>query len=67
MTQYILNYMGGTKGDFLCNFINTGSTNLVNNSNKSSTNFGFFKFLYSKSFEELDIDLKELNLSLIHI
>lgn len=62
MTRYILNYKGGTKGDFLCNFINRGSIDLVNNfSNKSYTNYGFFKFLWCKSFEELDIDLTELN------
>lgn len=51
MTRYILNYIGGTKGDFLCNFINQRTINLVGSSNKSSSDLGFLKFLYYNDFK----------------
>lgn len=54
MTQYILNYIPGAKGDFLCNFINFKSIQIENKCNKSKTNYKFFKNLYTRDFNEID-------------
>jgi hypothetical protein len=55
VTKYILNYIGGTKGDFLCNFINFNKTSINNfQFNRSESNFNYFKHLYSRDFVQLD-------------
>lgn len=54
MTQYILNYCGGTKGDFLCNFINANTIQFENTNNKSNSEYNFFKKLLHKDFDEIN-------------
>lgn len=53
MTQYILNYDGGTKGDFLCNFINANTVQIENTNNKSKSDYDFFKKLFYIDFDEI--------------
>jgi hypothetical protein len=53
VTRYILNYVGGTKGDFLCNYINFGKEYFTDdNVNKSHSRFAFFKSLITLDFHE---------------
>lgn len=53
MTQYILNYNSGTKGDFLCNFINSNTVQIENTNNKSKSEYDFFKKLFYIDFNEI--------------
>ena len=53
MTQYILNYNSGTKGDFLCNFINSNTVQIENTNNKSKSEYDFFKKLFYIDFDEI--------------
>jgi hypothetical protein len=49
----MLNYIGGTKGDFLCNYINFGKEYFTDdNVNKSHSNFALFKSLITEDFHK---------------
>jgi hypothetical protein len=51
MSRYILNYIGGSKGDFLCNFINFNDTIFNEDvSNKSKSPYSHFKNLIKEDF-----------------
>ena len=51
MTQYILNYEGGMKGDFLCNHINFNKIKFEDNSfNRSKSHYAYFKKLIMNEF-----------------
>jgi hypothetical protein len=49
--KYIIEYLGGTRGDFLCNFLNTGQMFLKNSETRtSSTIGGSLKYLSMQSY-----------------
>lgn len=62
--RYILNYIGGSKGDFLCNFINNIPVSL-DERNASPSDFGFLKSLTYRNFNDTDIKLINENSCLI--
>ena len=58
MTRYILNYTGGSKGDFLCNYINFEEIKIEDNSfNRSQSHSSYFKNLVVNNFS---YDLAEI-------
>ena len=55
MRKYILHYFGGSKGDFLCNFINNSSfIEETSSFNKSQSLIPYFKSLQFKEFNYYD-------------
>jgi hypothetical protein len=48
--KYILNYIGGCKGDFLCNFLNNRSIEFKSNLTRLSSTTQNFKWLYHQDF-----------------